>query len=219
FILGAAQGGIWLWNPATKTWSPRTDNLPSTAIGALAVAPSNDLVVYAGTGEGALSGDSYFGNGILKSTDGGTTWAHVSGDFFFGASPARLAIDPTNADHLYAAVIRGRGGAHRTTPPVRSTYGLWESADGAVTWHLLTAAPAGSEGATELRIDPITPNVLYASFLGDKMYKSTDGGATWNPIMNGLPAEAAFAAGPTRFSIGLSHPAGPSAVHSVGCRF
>src|SRR5207247_9798873 len=79
FILGAAQGGIWLWNPATKTWSPRTDNLPSTAIGALAVAPSNALLAYAGTGEGALSGDSYFGTGTLKATDGGTNWSHVSG--------------------------------------------------------------------------------------------------------------------------------------------
>src|SRR5690348_17674312 len=54
----------------------------SIAIGAIAVAPSNDMVVYAGTGEGALSGDSYFGHGILKSTDGGSTWTNVSGDYF-----------------------------------------------------------------------------------------------------------------------------------------
>src|SRR5436305_6264040 len=61
FILGAAQGGIWTYNPTTGAWTNRTDNLPSLATGALAVAPSNDLVVYDGTGEGALSGDSYFG--------------------------------------------------------------------------------------------------------------------------------------------------------------
>jgi len=218
-ILGAAQGGIWTMDPGTDVWVPRTDTLPSLATGALEVAPSNDSVIYAGTGEGALSGDSYFGNGILKSTDGGTTWTHVSGDYFFGVSTARLAIDPTNANHLYAAILRGRGGAHRTTPPVRSTYGLWESTDGGVTWRLLKAAPGTSEGATEVRIDPITPTVLYASFLGDKMYKSTDGGVTWNPIMNGLPAETDFAAGPTRFSIGLSHPAGQSPVLYVGFDF
>jgi len=58
FILGAAQGGIWLYNPADGTWTPKTDMLASTAIGALAVAPKDDNVVYAGTGEGALSGDS-----------------------------------------------------------------------------------------------------------------------------------------------------------------
>jgi uncharacterized repeat protein (TIGR01451 family) len=219
FILGAAQGGIWTMDPGTGIWVPRTDTLSSLATGALAVAPSNDMIVYDGTGEGALSGDSYFGNGILKSTDGGTTWSHVSGDFFTGVSTARLAVDATNADHLYAAILRGRGGAHRTSPPVHSTFGLWESTDGAVTWHLLMAAPGSSLGATDVRIDPITPNVLYASFLGDKIYKSTDGGATWNAIMTGLPAEADFSAGPTRFAIGLSHPAGQSPVLYVGFDF
>ena len=216
FILGAAQGGIWTMDPGSGTWVPRTDSLPSLATGALEVAPSDDNVIYDGTGEGALSGDSYTGNGILKSTDGGTNWAHVSGDFFFGVSVARLAIDPTNANHVYAAVIRGRGGAHRTTPPVHSTYGLWESKDGGVNWTLLMAAPNGSLGATELRIDPVTPNVLYASFLGDAIYKSTDSGQTWNQIMNGMPAGADFTAVPTRFALGLSHPAGQNAVLYAG---
>jgi len=219
FILGAAQGGIWTMDPGTDIWVPRTDTLSSLATGAVLVAPSNDNVIYVGTGEGALSGDSYAGNGILKSTDGGNTWQHVSGDYFYGVSVARLAIDPTNANHIYAAIVRGRGGAHRTTPPVRSTYGLWESTDGGVNWTLLKASPTGSEGATELRIDPITPNVLYASFLGDKIYKSTDSGATWNPIMNGLPTEADYSAQPTRFAMGLSHPAGQSPVLYVGFDF
>ncbi|HET7338752.1 MAG TPA: hypothetical protein VFK22_04335 [Candidatus Dormibacteraeota bacterium] len=216
FILGAAQGGIWTMDPGSNMWVPRTDSLPSLATGALEVAPSNDLVVYDGTGEGALSGDSYTGNGILKSTDGGTTWVHVSGDFFSGVSVARLAIDPTNENHLYAAVIRGRGGAHRTSPPVHSQWGIWESKDGGASWTLLKAAPAGSLGATDLRIDPITPNVLYASFLGDAIYKSTDSGQTWNSIMNGMPAFADFTAVPTRFNIGLSHPAGQSPVLYAG---
>ena len=216
FILGAAQGGIWTMDPGSGTWVPRTDSLPSLSTGALEVAPSNDNVIYDGTGEGALSGDSYTGNGILKSTDGGTNWAHVSGDFFYGVSVARLAIDPNNANHLYAAIIRGRGGAHRTTPPVHSAYGLWESKDGGANWTLLKAAPDGSLGATELRIDPLTPNVLYASFLGDAIYKSTDSGQTWNQIMNGMPAGADFTAVPTRFALGLSHPAGQNAVLYAG---
>src|SRR6059058_5706576 len=115
FILGGAQGGIWLYDPSTGTWSPKTDGLPSLAIGALAVAPSNDAIVYAGTGEGALSGDSYFGNGILKSTNGGNTWTHVSGDYFEAVSVSHLAVDPADPNHLYASVLRGRGGARRTT--------------------------------------------------------------------------------------------------------
>ena len=216
FILGAAQGGIWtlsptdVWDngPTGMTWVNRTDNLPSLATGALAVAPSNDLVVYDGTGEGALSGDSYYGNGILKSTDGGMTWSHVSGDFFVGVSISRLAVDPNNANHLYASVLRGRGGTRRVSPPVHSTFGLWESKDGGVSWTLLKPAPAISLGATDIRIDPQNTSTLYASFWGDAIYKSTDGGATWLPIMNGLPANANFTVGPSRFSIGISHPSG-----------
>jgi uncharacterized repeat protein (TIGR01451 family) len=208
FILGAAQGGIWTYSQATGVWTNRTDSMPSLSTGALAVAPSNDLIVYDGTGEGALSGDSYFGNGILKSTNGGTTWSHVSGTFFSGVSISRLAIDPANPNHLYAAVLRGRGGAKRVSPPVNSAFGVWESKDGAVTWKLLMPAPANSLGATELRMDPQNTKILYTSFWADKMYKSTDGGQTWAPIMNGLPANADYVTGLTRFAIGLSHPVG-----------
>ena len=116
FILGAAQGGIWLFNSVTGTWSTKTTDQTTQAIGALAIAPSNDAIIYAGTGEGALSGDSYFGNGVLKSTDGGNTWTHVSGDYFRGVATSRIVVDPTNPNHLYAAVLRGRGGARRTSP-------------------------------------------------------------------------------------------------------
>jgi len=127
FILGGAQGGIWLYNSVTATWSPKTDNQDSLATGALAIAPSNDSIIYDGTGEGALSGDSMYGDGILKSTDGGNTWNHVSGDFFEGVSTSGLAVDPTNPNHLYAAILRGRergsddhvcaGDGHDSAPP------------------------------------------------------------------------------------------------------
>ena len=216
WILGAAQGGIWLYDSTINRWVPKTDKLASLAIGALAVAPSNDLVVYAGTGEGALSGDSYFGNGILKSSDGGNTWSQVSGEFLVGVSTTRLAVDPTNANHLYASISRGRGGVRRVSPPVHSTYGIWESTDGAVTWTLRMAAPAGSLGATDIRMDTQNPANLYASFWSDKIYKSTNGGTTWTPIMTGFPANADFAAGSTRFALAVSHPAGQPAVLYAG---
>jgi len=215
FILGAAQGGIWLYDAATGKWTPKADNLSSLAIGSLAIAPSNDAVVYAGTGEGALSGDSYFGNGILKSTDGGATWSHVSGDYFRGVSVSRLVVDPTNKDHLYAAVLRGRGGARRTTPAVHSRFGIWESTNGGTSWTLLKEAKSDANGATDVEIDPQNPNILYASFWSDAIYKSTDGGAHWAAAMNGLPA-ANYAAAQTRFSISLSHPVGKPATLYAG---
>ena len=172
--------------------------------------------MYAGTGEGALSGDSYFGNGVMKSTDGGNTWTNVSGNTFRGVATAGIAIDPTNANHLYVAIGRGRGGIRRTSPPTPTTFGIFESTDGGVHWTLRKGTTDELHGATDIDIDPQTPNVLYASFWGDAMYKSTDAGKTWAPIMNGLPADANYAATATRFSIGLSHPAGQSAVLYVG---
>jgi uncharacterized repeat protein (TIGR01451 family) len=205
-ILGAAGGGIWVWDDATQSWVPKTDNLPSLHIGALAVAPSADNVVYAGTGEGALSGDSYFGNGILRSTDGGNTWKHVSGNYFYGVSISRLVVDPHNAKHLYAATLRGRGGSRRTSPALHSRFGIWESWNGGETWKLLKEAPDGTNGATDLELDPQNGD-LYASFWGDAIYKSTNDGHTWATIMNGLPTDADYTVAPTRFSISLSHPA------------
>jgi uncharacterized repeat protein (TIGR01451 family) len=208
-ILGGAQGGIWLWDAGTSTWVPKTTGsteVPSLAIGALAVAPSNDDVVYAGTGEGALSGDSYYGNGVLKSTDGGNTWSHVSGDYFEGVSISRLVVAPNNANTLFAAVLRGRGGARRTSPAVHSKFGIWKSIDGGANWTLLKEAKSESNGATDFELDPQNTNVMYASFWSDAIYKSTNGGNTWTPINNfGLPSPD-FAASLTRFSISLSHP-------------
>ena len=212
FILGAAQGGVWTMDPpaapatpADGTWVYRTSPQDTQTVGAITIAPSNANIVYAGTGEAALSGDSMYGDGILKSTDGGTTWNHVSGDYFVGVSIARVVVDPHNASHLYVAVDRGRGGERRVTPAAHSRYGIWESTDGGATWTLLREVTEVN-GATDLEMDPQNPSTLYASFWGDAIYKSTDAGHTWAKIMNGMPAGANFAGAQTRFSIAISHP-------------
>jgi uncharacterized repeat protein (TIGR01451 family) len=216
FILGAAQGGIWLYDPASGAWSPKSDSEGTQSIGALAVAPSDDSIVYAGTGEGSLAGDSYFGNGVLKSTDGGNTWSSISGDNFRGVSISRVVVDPTNASRVLVATTRGRGGARRTSPTVHTDFGIWQSTDGGVNWTLLQQVK-DSNGATDLEMDPQNPQILYSSFWGDAIYKSTDGGATWAKAMNGLPADADFAGPQTRFSISISHPsAAAPAVLYVG---
>jgi uncharacterized repeat protein (TIGR01451 family) len=216
-ILAAAQGGIWLYDAESGTWTPKTDDQASLSMGALAIAPSNDTIIYAGTGEGALSGDSYFGNGVMKSTDGGETWTHISGDYFQSVSISRIVVDPNDANHLYAAVLRGRGGVRRTSPPLHSKFGIWESRDGGVSW-TLDFEVKSTNGATDLEMDPQNPQIMYSSFWGDQVYKSTDGGAHWAPAMNGLPTHF-NAENLTRFSIGLSHPAGQSAVLYVGTDF
>lgn len=215
-IIGGAQGGIWTWNQDTSSWIPHTDQIGSLAIGSLAYAPSNPDIVYAGTGEGELSGDSYAGKGVLKSTDGGSNWYPVSKNALVGVSITKLAVDPTNENHLYAAVLRGRGGVQRVTHPTKIDYGVYESTDGAVTWSLKKGYSDPTKGATDLVMDPQNPQILYASFWGVGIFKTTDGGNTWNKAMNGLPTDAVWGAQPTRFSLGISHPQNQGAVLYTG---
>jgi uncharacterized repeat protein (TIGR01451 family) len=208
-ILGAAQGGVWTYNAGTGTWTSRTDDTDTQSVGALAIAPSDDHIVYMGSGEGALSGDSYYGDGFYRSADGGVTWQHVSTKFT-GQAVSAIAVDPTDPQHVYAATVRGRGGNHRTSSPTDAPYGVYESTDGGQTWALRKGTVDELHGATDLVIDPQDPHVLFASFWGDGIYKSTDGGQTWNTSMTGLPA-GNFLEGGTRFSLGISHPSATSA--------
>src|SRR5207245_2905840 len=122
--------------------------------------------------------------------------------------------DPANADHLYVATIRGRGGIRRQTPPNPTPYGIWESSNGGVDWTARLTTTNQLNGATDLAIDPQNPSNLYATFWGlvnnpgslSGIMKSTDGGQSWSPVMAGLPASADYTKGPTRFAIGISHP-------------
>ncbi|HET7182205.1 MAG TPA: hypothetical protein VFI15_08250 [Candidatus Limnocylindrales bacterium] len=205
-ILGAAQGGVWTYDADSGTWTPRSNAADTQSVGALAIAPSDGDIVYMGSGEAALSGDSYYGDGFYRSTDGGVTWAHVS-TLFTGQAVSDIAVDPTNAQHVYASTVRGRGGNHRTSSPTATPYGVYESTDGGTTWTLRKGTTNEIHGATDLVMDPQNPSVLFASFWGDGIYKSADGGQTWALSMTGLPA-GNFLEGGTRFSLGISHPAG-----------
>jgi len=206
-ILGAAQGGVWTYDAAGGgKWTSRTSDADTQSVGALALAPSNDSIVYMGSGEGDLSGDSYYGDGIYRSSDGGVTWKHVS-TLFTGQATAALTVDPTNPEHVYAATLRGRGGNHRTTSPTAQQFGVYESNDGGANWTLRKGTTSELHGATDLVMDPQNPKSLWASFWGDGIYKSTDGGATWTSALGNLP-EGNFLEGGTRFSLGISHPQG-----------
>jgi uncharacterized repeat protein (TIGR01451 family) len=214
-LLGAAQGGVWMYDEGTGTWTPTTNRTDTQSVGALAVAPSNDNIVYMGSGEGALSGDSYYGDGVYRSNDGGQSWSHVSGDFFAGNSTSDIVVDPSNPDHVYLATLRGRGGVRRTTPPSARPYGIWESTNGGVSWRLLKGTTNEFGGATDLVMDPLAPNILWASFWGDGIYRSQNGGKSWANANGSLP-QGQFLAGATRFSLGISHLAGQYPVLYTG---
>jgi len=124
--LGGAVGGVWKTTDGGATWTPLTDTQASLAVGSIALDPTHPDTVYVGTGEDNSSGDSYYGAGILKSMDGGTTWAQFCGPFCGptngggdtggGAHIGGLAVHPTNSQVLLAAVaLVAKDGVYRST--------------------------------------------------------------------------------------------------------
>ena len=175
--VGAATGGVWKTTNGGTSWTPLTDTQCSVAMGSIAIDPSNHLIVYAGTGEENFSADSYSGCGILKSTDGGTTWTQLGASIFApsgaaGATIGKIAIHPTITSTLLVA----------------SNFGLYRSTDSGSTYSQVLSGTA-----TDVVIDPVNPNTMYAA-LGNifgsgsnGVYMSTNAGATWAPLGGGLP--------------------------------
>jgi photosystem II stability/assembly factor-like uncharacterized protein len=191
---GTAQGGVWKTTDGGLTWAPKSDNEVSLAVGALAMDPSNSLALYAGTGEGNFSGDSYYGNGVLKTVDGGNSWTTLAQATFMGTRFSRLAVTPGTPTRLFAATGSG----------------LYRSTDGGASWTKMTGVPASF--ATDVVVDPATPATAYAAFWGNGIYRCTNAGAatpTWTPLAGGLPVS-----GFTRVSLGLS-PSSPQTVYAL----
>jgi len=185
--VGAAQGGVWKTTTGGPPWTPLTDNQASLASGSIAIAASNPNIIYVGTGESNFSCDSYFGAGILKSTDGGNTWSLLGQSTFSNTSISKIIIHPTNPNILWAANTRGTGGFICYVPS--GTYGVWKSIDGGNTWTLVLGS--GQTGVisytTDLAISNTDPNVIYAGVRESGIWKTTDGGTTWTKLGGGLP--------------------------------
>lgn len=188
--MGGASGGVWKTTNAGTSWTPLTDQQASLSIGSLAIAPSDHNVIYAGTGEPNASCDSYFGAGILKSTDGGAIWALVGNASFNGTSISRIVVHPTNPSIVWATNTTGVAGSFICAGGGGSTTGVWKSGDGGSTW---TRYSNGN--ADRVIIDPANSNTLYAAFYNSGIRKSTDGGVTWPQLAGGLPAASAIRRG------------------------
>ncbi len=195
FYIGQVDGGVWKTTDAGRTWSPIFDGQDTQSIGAIAVAPSDSSVVYVASGEGLHRPDLSVGDGIYRSADAGKSWVHLG--LREGEQIPALAIDPTNANRLFAAVL-----GHPYGP--NAERGIYRSEDGGKSWTKVLGKDENT-GGSDVVIDPKNPQVVYASLwdarLGpweDKnayesthggLFKSTDGGATWKPLTNGLPAD------------------------------
>ncbi len=189
---GAASGGIWKSEDGGNTWRPVFDDHPVSSIGALAVAPSNPSIVWAGTGEPHIRSHISIGWGIFKSTDAGRTWARKGLENTGRIS--RVVVHPTNPAIVYAA-SQGHGYG-----PQRER-GVYRSSDGGDTWQQVLFVDENT-GASDLIMDPNNPQILFAGMWqieiktwgresggpGSGIYVSKDGGTTWKRLAgNGLP--------------------------------
>jgi photosystem II stability/assembly factor-like uncharacterized protein len=194
YYFGAASGGVWKSTDGGRSSVPVFDAQPVQAIGALAVAPSDPRIVWAGTGEAwAIRDADVMGDGIYKSTDAGRTWTHQG--LPESGRIGRIVIHPTNPDIVFACVLG------RATGP-QEERGVYRTRDGGRSWErVLFVNP--NTGCSGLSLDSANPDVLFAGTWevvmhtwamfsggpGSGLYVTRDGGTTWTRIEHpGLPA-------------------------------
>ncbi|MDA9552769.1 glycosyl hydrolase [Flavobacteriaceae bacterium] len=195
YYLGSTGGGIWKTTDAGTTWLNISDGFLKTGtVGAIAVSESDPNVVIVGMGEHAARGVmTSMGDGVYKSTDAGKTWKHI------GLEASRhisdIIIHPNNPDIFYVTVQGAQYG-----PSMQR--GVYRTQDGGTNWQRVLYVD-DITGASSLSMDMNNPRILYASMWqhqrypwimesgGDTsgLYKSTDGGSTWEQMKNGLPQE------------------------------
>ena len=147
FYFGSVDGGVWKTTDAGVTWAPIFDGQPIASIGALAVAPSNPNVLYAGTGESDIRSAFSSGDGVYKSVDGGQTWKNIG--LRDTRQISRIVVDPQNPDIVYIGAL-----GHAYGP--NSERGVFKSSDGGVTWtRVLDKGP--NIGVSDLAIASCQP--------------------------------------------------------------
>src|SRR5438876_1155504 len=192
YYFGAVAGGVWKTIDGGANWTPLFDKENISSIGAIAVAPSDHNVVYAGTGEAAIRGNTTYGIGVYKSIDAGKTWKNV------GLKDSRqigaLIVDPKNADIVLVAALGHAFGPNQER-------GIFRTADGGKTWTKVLSKDENT-GGIDVVFDPNNSNIVFASLWqarrqpwffssggpGSGLYRSEDNGVTWKHLEgNGLP--------------------------------
>jgi photosystem II stability/assembly factor-like uncharacterized protein len=194
YYVGAASGGIWKTTDAGTNWAPIFDSFPVQSIGALAVAPTDANVIWAGTGEAFIRSHISLGDGIYRSTDAGASWTKMGLDST--GRIGRVIVHPQNADIVYVCAL---GHAYGPQPD----RGVFRSMDGGRRWEKILFVN-DSTGCGDLAIDPNNPRILFAGMwqieihtwgresggTGSGLYVTRDGGTTWTRLTaRGLPSK------------------------------
>ena len=187
--VGAAGGGVWASEDGGVTWKESWRANTPLEIGALAIDPINPSTLYCGTGEANLSADSYAGDGVYRSTNGGKTWQSWASSNTKGV-PRRIgaiAVDPFDNNHvLVGGIGYGRVAADNDFG------GLHETVDGGTTWRRMTFIATQNYWCHCVVFHPLVHGTVFATFTGpgtkSGIYRSTNGGTTWTQLTQGLPS-------------------------------
>ncbi|HUC52932.1 MAG TPA: hypothetical protein VMR90_02740 [Candidatus Cybelea sp.] len=211
FYMAAVNGGVWKTVDFGNTWNPVFDDQPTGSVGALAVAPSDPNIIYVGSGEGLQRPDLATGDGVYKSTDAGKTWAHLQ-NLRDTQQITAILIDAKDPNRVFVAAE-----GHPYGP--NAERGVFRSTDGGQSFQKVLYKDENT-GAADLAFDPTNAQTIYAvlwaarvapweirsgeSFIssGSGLFKSSDGGSTWKPLVKGLPTAED---GLGRIGIAVSH--------------
>ena len=238
---GGAQGGIWKTTNALSSsprWVPLTDHQPSLAVGDIAIDPVNPNIIYVGTGEPNGSCDSYYGEGILRSVDGGVTWRNFGADPggpFANQSISKIVIDPATAGSMTGTTVwastalaaTSSGTAQCLTAPGAWNGAVWRSTDSGATWSLQdvpTGAVAPNARIHDMAIDPTNGNTLYVAVrsvptaANGGIWKSTNAKgapATFTKLTGGFPDGAAANPGYRRITLTIGGSSAPGTLYAA----
>ena len=190
-FIASASGGIWKSNNKGTTWKPVFDDQAVSTFGDMAISLSNPDVIYAGSGEQQNRQSTSWGNGVYKSTDQGETWRSIGLEKTYHI--ARVIIHPENPNIVFVAALGNLWNSSKDR-------GVYQTTDGGKNWKKVLYID-DMTGVVDLAMDKNNPNILYAATYqrmrkawgfngggpGSGIYKTTDGGKTWNELTGGLP--------------------------------